>query len=73
MLNKSKYILDLRFLKIATLCLDDSFAHSWTLLPWGLSLSRAFLQTPGMLSCAFFSGVASVWPLSHKAQIGEAQ
>ena len=26
-LNKSKYILD--FSKVATLCLDDSFAHSW--------------------------------------------
>ena len=29
MLNKSKYILNLRFFKEATLCLDDSFAHSW--------------------------------------------
>jgi hypothetical protein len=29
LLNKSKYILYLRFLKVATLCLDDSFAHSW--------------------------------------------
>ena len=29
MLNKSKYILYLRFFKVATLCLDDSFAHSW--------------------------------------------
>ena len=28
-LNKSKYILYLRFFKVATLCLDDSFAHSW--------------------------------------------
>ena len=28
-LNKSKYILDFRFFKVATLCLDDSFAHSW--------------------------------------------
>jgi hypothetical protein len=28
-LNKSKYILYLRFFKEATLCLDDSFAHSW--------------------------------------------
>jgi hypothetical protein len=28
-LNKSKYILDLRFFKVATLCPDDSFAHSW--------------------------------------------
>ena len=24
-----KYILYLRFLKVTTLCLDDSFAHSW--------------------------------------------
>ena len=29
MLNKSKYILYLRFFKVANLCLDDSFAHSW--------------------------------------------
>ena len=29
MLNKSKYILHLRFFKVATLCLDDSYAHSW--------------------------------------------
>ena len=29
MLNKSKYIFDFRFFKVATLCLDDSFAHSW--------------------------------------------
>ena len=29
MLNKSKYILDLRFFKVATLSLDDRFAHSW--------------------------------------------
>ena len=26
---KSKYILYLRYFKVATLCLDDSFAHSW--------------------------------------------
>ena len=24
-----QYILDLRFFKVATLCIDDSFAHSW--------------------------------------------
>ena len=28
-LNKSKHMLYLRFFKVATLCLDDSFAHSW--------------------------------------------
>ena len=28
-LNKSKYILYLRFFKVATLYLDDRFAHSW--------------------------------------------
>ena len=28
-LNKSKYILFLRFFKVANLSLDDSFAHSW--------------------------------------------
>ena len=27
--NKSKYILYSKFLKVATLFLDDSFAHSW--------------------------------------------
>ena len=27
-LNKSKYILDFRFFKVVTLCLDGSFAHS---------------------------------------------
>jgi hypothetical protein len=27
-LNKSKYILYLRFFKVATLCLDDSVAHA---------------------------------------------
>ena len=29
MVNKSKYILYLRFFKVATLCPDDSFAQSW--------------------------------------------
>ena len=28
-LNKSKSILYLRFFKVATICLDDSFAHFW--------------------------------------------
>ena len=28
-LNKSKYILYLRFFKVDTLCLDDRFANSW--------------------------------------------
>ena len=28
-LNKLKYILEFRFFKVATLCLDDSFAHFW--------------------------------------------
>ena len=28
-LNKTKYMLYLRFFKVATLCLDDSFAHTW--------------------------------------------
>ena len=27
--NTSKYILYLRFFKVATLCLDDNFAYSW--------------------------------------------
>ena len=35
------------------------------------SLSCAFLQTPGVLSCAFFSGVASLLPPCHKAWICE--
>ena len=29
LLRKSKYMLHLRFFKVTTLCLDDSFAHSW--------------------------------------------
>ena len=28
-LNKFKYILDFSLFEVATLCLDDSFAHSW--------------------------------------------
>jgi hypothetical protein len=28
-LNKSKYILDFRFFKVANISLEDSFAHSW--------------------------------------------
>jgi hypothetical protein len=35
----------------------------------GLSPSGAFWQTPSM-SCAFYLGVASVWPLYHKGLIG---
>jgi hypothetical protein len=31
-LNKSKYIFLLEIVQIATLCLDDSFAHSWNYL-----------------------------------------
>ena len=27
--NQSKYILYLRFFKVATLCFDDSFSHAW--------------------------------------------
>ena len=42
-----------------------------TIVRRALSLSRSFLKTPGALSCAFFSGVASVWPLSLKAEICE--
>ena len=42
-----------------------------TLFPHALILSRAFLQTPGMRSCAFFSGVASILPISHKVSICE--
>ena len=30
----------------------------------------AFWQTPSGLSCAFYRGVASVWPLYHKGLIG---
>ena len=29
-----------------------------------------FWQNPSGLSCAFYCGVASVWPLYHKGQIG---
>ena len=41
------------------------------MLPLALTLSRAFLQTTCVLSCAFFSGVVSIWPLSHEAYICE--
>ena len=41
------------------------------ILPHAFSLSHALLQTPSVLSCTFFSGVASVWLLSHKAEICE--
>ena len=27
--KKSKYMLDFRFIKVASLCLGDSFAHGW--------------------------------------------
>ena len=37
-LNKSKYILYLRFFKVATLWLDESFAHSWH------SLNQLYLE-----------------------------
>jgi hypothetical protein len=30
----------------------------------------AFLQTPSRLSCAFYWGVASVWPIYHNGRIG---
>ena len=32
MLNTSKYILYLRFFKVAPFCIDDSFAYSWNSL-----------------------------------------
>ena len=34
---------------------------------WSESLLSAFWQTPTRLSCAFYWGVASVWPLYQKA------
>ena len=37
-LNKSKYNLYLRFFKVVTLCLGDSFAHSWH------SLNQLYLE-----------------------------
>ena len=65
-----------RFLPDVVLCIQAKefyfpLIRPHNILPYALSLSRAFLQTPGVLSCAFFSGVASVWPLSHKAEICE--
>jgi hypothetical protein len=33
-------------------------------------LRGAFCQTPSGLSCAFYWGVASVWPIYHKGLIG---
>ena len=43
--------------------------ESFTSFSHGPSLT--FLQTPGVLSCAFFSRVAFVWSFSHKAWICE--
>ena len=55
-LNKWKYILFLRFFKVATLCLNDSFAHSWQSLnqlhevvTWN-ALPTVLKEFPHMLS-----------------------
>ena len=39
-------------------------------LSWSESPLGAFWQTPSRLSCAFYWGVAYVWPLYHKCLIG---
>ena len=35
-----------------------------------VSLYGAFWQTPSWVSCAFYGGLSSVWPLYHKGLIG---
>ena len=60
------------FLPDVTLCIQAEelnflLIRPQNLLPHALSVSHAFLQTPGMLSSALFSRVAFVWPLSYKA------
>ena len=49
-LNKSKHILDSRFFKVATLCLDDSLAHSWHSLNQLHLECFSNIQFPHMLS-----------------------
>ena len=41
-----------------------------TCFSWSESPLGAFWQTPSGLQCAFYWGVASVWPLYHKGLIG---
>ena len=65
-----------RFPPDVTLCIQAKefnfhLIRPQNLLPHAISPLRAILQSPGVLSCAFFSGVAFVWPLSYKAEICE--
>ena len=43
----------------------DNLFSQWSESPLG-----AFWQTPHGLSCTFFGGVASIWPLCHKGLTG---
>ena len=45
------------------------FIRPEKLVSHGQSLG-AFWQTPSRLSCAFYLGLASIWPLYHKCRIG---
>jgi hypothetical protein len=47
-----------------------NFSVKWEF--WGIFVHIKFInEAPCVLSCAFFSGVASIWPLSYKAQFGK--
>ena len=46
------------------------FIRPEKLVSHGLSPLGAFWQTPSGLSCAFYWGTATIWPLYHKLLIG---
>ena len=50
--------------------LNLGFIRPENLVSHGLSPLGALRQTPSGLSCAFYCGVASVWPLYNKGLIG---
>ena len=61
-LNKSKYILDFRFFKVAT-CLDDSFAHSWH------SLKQLHLELFPSVLKEFPYMLSTCWLLFHHSVV----
>ena len=67
-LNKSKYILYLRFFKVATLCLDDSFVFSQPASP-GL-IPTVLKDFPHMLSICWLLFLHSVVQLITTIPIG---
>ena len=70
---KSKCILYLRFFKVATLCLDDSFAHSWHSLN---QLHEVFtwnafklINSCALLICGNYNGILSDGPKNTSVSI----